>query len=63
MTDEERRQKIEEMRERLKSVPASVQLARLLWWQTHCFKCEAEVAFSAEVCESCGEELMEYGKH
>lgn len=63
MTDAERKKKIEEMRERLAGTPLSVQLSRLWWHQTHCFKCEAEVAFDAEVCEACGEELMEHGKH
>lgn len=58
MTPEERSQKIEEMRERLKSTPASVQLSRLMWFQTHCFTCEEEVSFSAEVCKHCGEALM-----
>jgi hypothetical protein len=63
MTDEERRQKIEEMRERLADVPASVQLARLERALTHCFTCDAYVGWGAEVCEYCGQELMEHGKH
>jgi hypothetical protein len=58
MTPEDRRRKIDEMRERLRSVPASVQLARLYWHQTHCFKCEAEVAFNAKICPACHEVLM-----
>jgi len=66
-TDDERRRDrtrlIEEMRERLLDVPASVQLARLHVFMTRCWKCGATTAFDAEVCESCGNELMEYGKH
>ena len=64
-TDEERRAKmakIAEMRERLVSVPYKVQLDRIMWNMTHCHKCEAEFAWGAEVCEHCGEELMEHGK-
>lgn len=54
----ENQAKIAAMRERLKHVPASVQLARLMWHMTHCFKCEGEVYFAADVCKHCGEELM-----
>jgi rRNA maturation endonuclease Nob1 len=63
MTDEKRRQKIEEMRDRLVNVPYRVQFNRFWWHMTHCHKCKAEVAWNSEVCEHCGEELMEYGKH
>lgn len=63
MTDEERRQKIAEMRERLASKSYKEMFDNLNWHMTHCHKCEAEVGWSAEVCEHCGEELMEHGKH
>ncbi len=63
MNDAERKKKIEEMRARLADVPASVQLARLDWEMRHCWKCESEVAWGAEVCETCGNELMTHGKH
>lgn len=63
MTDAERKKKIEAMRARFAATPASVALARLDWEMRHCFKCNEEVAWGAEVCESCGNELMTHGKH
>lgn len=58
MTPTEREAKITEMRERLKSVPAGVQLERLWRAQTHCFVCDSEVAWDAAKCHACGELLM-----
>lgn len=51
------------MRARAADIPASVALARLDWEMRHCFTCNAKVAWGAEVCETCGEELMTHGKH
>jgi hypothetical protein len=59
MTQQEREAKIAAMRERLKSVPASVQIANLGLWMTRCFECNAEVAWGAEVCETCGCQRMD----
>lgn len=42
---------------------AAVQLRRLHSFMTVCWKCESKVHWQAEVCEACGEELMENGKH
>ncbi len=58
MSEEERKLKIQEMRKRLKKVPASVQLQNLKWALLHCHKCDGEVEWNAETCEHCGEELM-----
>lgn len=38
-------------------------LDMLYYDQTHCWKCDGEVAWAAEVCETCGNELLENGKH
>ena len=42
---------------------AAEKLENLDWYLTHCDKCKAEVAWGAEVCETCGYELMEFGKN
>lgn len=35
-----------------------------LWWHfNHCWKCEQFVGWKAEVCEYCGNELMEHAKN
>lgn len=39
------------------------QLENLCYLMTHCFKCDAEVVWGAPVCETCGEELVEFGKN
>jgi hypothetical protein len=38
-------------------------LDNLNYEMTHCWKCDGGVAWNAEVCETCGNELMEHGKH
>lgn len=38
-------------------------LAKLTYFMTHCFRCDHEVEWTAEVCEACGNELMTHGKH
>ena len=42
---------------------AKEQLENLDYFLTHCDKCEKEVPWGSEVCEHCGYELMQYGKH
>jgi len=63
MNDKERKTKIEELKDRLANIPARKQLENLYWHLTHCPKCESGVLWGAEVCETCGEELMEHGKN
>jgi hypothetical protein len=63
MTDEERKRKIKELKDRLLDIPYSVQLSNFMWHMTHCDKCSSYCGWGAEVCEACGAELMEHGKH
>ena len=59
MNDAERKNKIEEMQERLKSVPATVQLARIRHFMTHCDRCDADLGEPiACFCPKCGYETF-----
>lgn len=63
MTEEERQQKLEALRERVAALSPEQVLKNLIDSLTHCWVCQAYVDLDAPVCESCGNELMEYGKN
>lgn len=46
-----------------RELTAAEKLANLNYELTHCWKCDHEVRWGAPVCESCGNELMEFGKN
>jgi len=55
--------KLEELKERLEEISDIEKLENLYKALTHCWKCGSEVTLWAEVCETCGNELMEHGKN
>lgn len=62
MLTDEQRKKIKSMWDDAFDNPEA--FLKMLWRaQTHCFTCNAEVPWDGEVCEKCGQELLENGKH